>query len=196
MGSLEMLGIIVAALLMLAAATYALTRQHRQRTRARHLRGEFGPEYDYTLRRLGSRRAAVRELDRRHARVRRLHLRELREEDAQYFSDRWLDAQTRFVDDPLGAIAGANEIVKELMHARGYPIREFEQRAADLSVDHPQFVQSYRAAHAIAERATSGMASTEDLRRALVHYRAIFADLLGDTRRTPDPGPRRLSHAT
>jgi hypothetical protein len=98
--------------------------------------------------------------------------------DRSSFATRWNEVQARFVDDPRGAVTVADSLVTEVMQSRGYPIGEFEQRAADLSVDYPVIVANYRAAHDIASRHSTGRASTEDLRQAMVHYRALFQELL------------------
>jgi hypothetical protein len=97
------------------------------------------------------------------------------------FSDRWSAVQAEFVDNPKGSVSGADQLVNELMKARGYPVVDFDQRAADISVDHPVVVENYRAAHEIALRHSRGQASTEDLRRAMVHYRSLFQELLQDS---------------
>jgi hypothetical protein len=114
----------------------------------------------------------------REKRVERLHIRPLSADEAARFGEAWRAIQARFVDDPRGAVTDADKVVGEVMHARGYPLGDFEQRVADISVDHPDVVMNYRAAREIADRHARGQASTEDLRQAMVHYRALFRDLL------------------
>jgi hypothetical protein len=110
--------------------------------------------------------------------VARLNIKPLSADDAVRFGDNWRRVQSRFVDDPQGAVSEADRLVGEVMHARGYPVGDFEQRVADISVDHPEVVMNYRAARDIAEVHARGQATTEDLRQAMVHYRALFSDLL------------------
>lgn len=165
--------IAVAAVAVIVIAIWAM-----QRRRSAHLKQRFGPEYDHALRRHENPRLAERELDARERRVATFELRPLGREDGIRFREAWRQTQSRFVDNPRGAVTDADRLVTEVMRARGYPIGDFEQRAADVSVDHPGVVANYRAARAIAERHARGQASTEDLRQAIVHYRELFADLL------------------
>ena len=168
--------IVVAAVALLIVA--AIVWMVMQRRRTEQLRESFGPEYDRAVREQGDRKSAEAELlDRRH-RVERLHIHALSPEERGRFAESWRATQARFVDDPAAAIADADRVVGEAMDARGYPVGDFEQRAADISVDHPQVVSNYRAAHRIALAQTRGEASTEDLRQAMVHYRALFEELL------------------
>jgi hypothetical protein len=120
-----------------------------------------------------------------------LHIRPLSPEDAQQFAEGWRTVQAQFVDDPRGAVTQADRLVGEVMHARGYPVGEFEQRVADISVDHPTVVKNYRAARAIADQHARGQASTEDLRQAMVHYRALYAELLGQAPAQTEPAVER-----
>jgi hypothetical protein len=152
-----------------------------RRQRSEGLRRRFGPEYERTLRDAGDIRKAEAVLQSRAARVAGLHIRPLAPEEAQRFSEEWRGVQAQFVDDPKAAVTQADRLVGEVMHARGYPVGEFEQRVEDISVDHPNVVMNYRAARAIAEEHARGGASTEDLRQAMVHYRALYAELLGQT---------------
>lgn len=149
-----------------------------QRRRSTHLKDRFGPEYERSLQQHGNATLAERELDARERRVAKLEIRRLSHDDQARFSQAWLEIQTRFVDSPGDAVRDADRLVGEVMHARGYPMADFNQRAADISVDHPHVVSNYRAAHALADRASRGESTTEDLRQALVHYRELFADLL------------------
>ena len=153
-----------------------------QKRRSKQLREGFGPEYDHAVREHGDRRRAESDLQERQKRVERLHIRDLSPEERARFADAWRSTQARFVDDPPATIAEADRLVGEVMETRGYPVGDFEQRSADISVDHPHVVTNYRAAHAIAGAQERGEASTEDLRQAMVHYRALFEELLESAR--------------
>lgn len=167
--------LIVAVVVIVAAAALWLvwTRQ-----RSARLRSRFGPEYEREVKRAGSVASAEAALAQREKRVERLKIRPLTSQDAARFAESWRAIQARFVDDPKGAVTDADRLVGEVMHTRGYPLGDFEQRVADISVDHPDVVINYRAARDIADRHARGRASTEDLRQAMVHYRALFRDLL------------------
>ena len=167
---------MIFGLAVVIAAALWFTMEKRRQTR---LRKRFGPEYDRTVHDTGSERRAEAELDARARRVARLQIRPLSEADAVRFAEAWRVLQIRFVDEPAAAIAEADRLVGEVMTARGYPLGDFDQRAADISVDHPRVVSNYRAARDIARRQARGEASTEDLRQAIIHYRALFEDLLG-----------------
>jgi hypothetical protein len=167
--------IVIAAVAVAIAAVAFLLARRRQSDR---LRQRFGPEYERTVHEIGTVAGAEARLRAREARVERLQIRRLSAEDAARYSTAWRDVQTRFVDDPNGAIVQADNLVGEVMHARGYPLVDFDQRVDDISVDHPGVVMNYRAARDIARNHARGQASTEDLRQALVHYRALFNDLL------------------
>ena len=149
-----------------------------QRRRSDALKQKFGPEYQRTAEKLGDQRKAEAELAAREKRVRSLDIRPLTPEEHARFADAWKKAQARFVDAPSQAAADADVLVKELMQTRGYPVGDFEQRAADISVDHPNVVSNYRAAREIAVRNKAGKATTEDIRQAMVHYRSLFEELL------------------
>ena len=149
-----------------------------QRRRSDALREKFGPEYQRTVSQLGDERKAEAELNAREKRVRKLDIRALSPEERARFVESWKRAQARFVDEPSQAAADADILVQDLMKARGYQVGDFEQRAADVSVDHPEVVTNYRAAREIAVRNTAGDATTEDIRQALVHYRSLFNELL------------------
>lgn len=176
--------IIIGVLVALAVVVIAIVLMKKRRSD--ELRGKFGPEYERLVRQHGDARHAERELDDRVDRVRQLHIKPLPIEYRNRFADAWRSDQARFVDDPKGAVVEADRLVADLMQVRGYPVGDFDQRAADVSVDHPHVVQNYRAAHDIAVREQRGQASTEDLRVAMVHYRALFEDLLDST----EPEPR------
>ena len=162
--------VIVVAVLLCAVIWLAL----RQR-RSAQLREGFGPEYDRTLEERGDQRAAESELRERVQRRRSYDIRDLEPEARERYAARWRETQARFVDQPASTLADADELVNEVMRERGYPVDDFETQAADVSVDHPTVVEHYRKAHAIHSRSR---ASTEDLREAMLHYRALFAELL------------------
>ena len=168
-------------ILIVAAAAAALAAfLFYQKRRSERLHGRFGPEYDRTVSEFGDRRKAELELERRASRVERFHIRVLTPEEQVRFAEDWRKVQARFVDQPEQAVADAHVLVNEVMRARGYPVsEEFEQNAADLSVEHPRVIEHYRAACEIAGRREEGRVDTEDLRKAMVHYRALFEDLLG-----------------
>lgn len=148
--------------------------------RSRKLKNKFGPEYERVVHERGSATRAERELENRAKRVEKFHIRPLSREECDRYAQQWQATQERFVDDPRGAVTEADTLVQSAMKSRGYPVaREFEERAADLSVDHSLVVEHYRAAHDIAGRSARNEASTEDLRVAFTHYRALFEDLLG-----------------
>ena len=147
---------------------------YRQRQSAQ-LREGFGPEYDRALDEHGDQRAAEAELRERRDRRRSYDIKPLEESARERYIERWKATQAKFVDQPASALADADELVAEVMRERGYPVEDFDQQAADVSVDHPHVVENYREAHAIHGARD---ASTEDLRQAMVHYRALFAELL------------------
>jgi LPXTG-motif cell wall-anchored protein len=165
------LGILV---LLLVVAGILLTRKRR----TEHLTKHFGPEYERAVEHMGSREKAEADLLAREKRVRKLDIVPLPPQDAERFRMEWQGLQGRFVDNPRSAVTEADILVRDVMARRGYPMGDFESRAADISVDHPLVVEHYRAAHAIALREREGNADTEALRQALVHYRALFAELL------------------
>jgi hypothetical protein len=169
----------VVLLLVLIAVVIAVgVILYLQRRRSDTLRQKFGREYQRTVSQLGDGRKAEAELTAREERVRKLEIRRLKPEEQARFIESWKRAQARFVDEPLRAAADADILVQDLMKARGYPIGDFEQRAADISVDHPDVVTNYRAARDIATRNNAGKTSTEDIRQAMVHYRSLFDELL------------------
>jgi hypothetical protein len=149
-----------------------------QRRRSAVLQQRFGPEYQHAVSQFGDERKAEAELSAREKRVRKLDIRSLTPAEQARFSEAWKRAQARFVDEPSQAAADADVLVKELMQTRGYPMGDFEQRAADISVDHPNVVSNYRVAREIALRNNAGKATTEDIRQAMVHYRSLFEELL------------------
>jgi hypothetical protein len=187
---------IVAAVVIVAliAAVAFVVREHRRR-QSQHLQRRFGPEYARVLEAGGDRSKAEAELLAREKRVARLNIVPLAPAEAARFSEAWRVLQTRFVDNPRVTVAEADDLVRDLMVKRGYPMADFEHRAADISVDHPQLVETYRAAQAIAVRDQRGEASTEELRKAVVYYRSLFDELL-DVRspsRPKAPAPSRVA---
>ena len=169
--------IVIAAAVVVAIVLLAMWAASRKR-RTSHLREGFGPEYDRTVEEAGSRRRAESELTEREKRREELDIRPLAPGARDRFADRWRTVQERFVDDPNAAVGDAHVLVIEVMRARGYPTDDFEQRAADVSVDHPHVVENYRSAYDISRRAENGQADTEEQRQAMVHYRALFDELL------------------
>jgi hypothetical protein len=172
-GTLTVLA-IVAVLAVLALVAWLRPRTNQ----SERLQQRFGPEYTRTVDQLGSRDKAEAELLERQRRVKRLHIVALSPAEAARYAQEWKLLQGRFVDSPRGALGEADRLVREVMLRRGYPMGDFERRAADVSVDHPVVVDHYRAAHAIVLRDPRDAPDTEDLRKALVHYRALFDELL------------------
>ena len=168
---------IVAATIIVAGLVLMIVR--KRHTQA--LRDRFGPEYDHVVSREGDTRKGEQVLEFRQRRREKFMVRPLSPSDRSRFRYRWNEVQSRFGDDPKGAMSMAESLVTEVMQARGYPTADFDQRAADISVDHPVVVQNYRAAHEIALRYRRGQASTEDLRNATVHYRVLFQEHMDDT---------------
>jgi len=171
-----MIVLVVVAVVVLAAVGWLVW----QRRRSDVLREQYGPEYDRTVRQMGDQRRAESELMKRQERVEQLDIRPLSASQRSDYTDRWRTVQAKFVDDPKGAVTDADGLVTDVLKARGYPVADFDQRAADLSVHHPRVVENYRAARDIAQRHRRGEATTEDLRQAMVFYRALFQDLLED----------------
>jgi len=149
-----------------------------KKKQSQKLQKRFGPEYGRTMNELGSRTKGESELKAREKRVERLDILPLAPSEAARFSEAWQALQGRFVDNPKGVVVQAEQLVRELMEKRGYPMGDFERRAGDISVDHPDVVANYRSAQAIAVRDQRGSADTEELRKAVVHYRALFDELL------------------
>jgi FtsZ-interacting cell division protein ZipA len=166
--------IIAAAAIVVLGVVWSATRA--KRTRA--LQETFGREYDRTVEQAGDRRAAEKELRERQKQHDKLELKPLSPESRDRYVRRWQSTQTRFVDDPKGAVLEADTLVQEVMKERGYPTRDFDRRVAEISVDHPDLVEKYRTAHGVAQASERGEASTEDMRHSVRHYRALFAELL------------------
>ena len=170
--------IIVAVALALLAVWYMQSR------RREHLRSRFGPEYDRAIRETGNVNKAETLLSSRERRVEKLNIRPLSTEESARYTTTWRAIQTRFVDDPEGALTDADSLITEVMTTRGYPMSNWQQRVADISVDHPKVVDMYRHGHGIRIQHDRGEASTEDLRRAMISYRELFAELVEPPRDT------------
>jgi len=168
---------LVIGLLILVAIAVAVWLAMRKRD-SEKLQKQFGPEYGRAVSELGSRPKAESELRARQKRVEQLHLVALSPAEADRFSNGWKALQLRFVDNPRGVLVEADQLVRDLMQARGYPMGDFDRAAADISVDHPSVVEHYRAAHEIAQRDQRGEVDTEGQRQAVIHYRALFSELL------------------
>jgi FtsZ-interacting cell division protein ZipA len=166
--------IAVVAVVVVLTVVWRAARARRTRT----LQETFGREYERTVEHAGDRSAAERELRERQKRHEELDIRPLSPESRDRYVRRWQSTQTRFVDDPKGAVAEADQLVQEVMQERGYPVKDFDRRVADISVDHPDLVERYRTAHGIAGASDRGEATTEDMRHSVRHYRALFAELL------------------
>ncbi|MGA9303892.1 MAG: hypothetical protein WBW31_00675 [Candidatus Sulfotelmatobacter sp.] len=170
--------IVLVAAVILIIALVAWLYVRKRRTTTAGLRQKFGPEYDRAVLTHGSERKAEARLVDREERVEKLNIRDLDLAERERFSKRWESVQSRFVDSPKGAVAEADDLVSSVMKARGYPVSDFDQRAADISVDHPRVVENYRSAHGIALRVGKDQATTEDLRTAMIHYRSLFEELV------------------
>ncbi|HXK19543.1 MAG TPA: hypothetical protein VNG33_17155 [Polyangiaceae bacterium] len=163
---------------ILFAVVALVAMRKRARRHQAELRRHFGPEYAHAIEELGTPQRAERELAQRTKRVEHFHFHDLSAANRQRFADAWHKIQENFVDDPVVAVTSANELINQVMRARGYPVEHFEQRVADLSVEHPNVVQHYRAAHELSRSVHNGTVDTEELRQAFVHYRYLFAELL------------------
>jgi hypothetical protein len=170
--------IALAAVVIVIIAVLAWVYMRKRRSTTEDLRKKFGPEYDRAVQVHGAGRKAESKLEDREKRVGKLDIRDLDSMEHERFSKRWESVQSRFVDSPKGAVAEADDLVSSVMKARGYPVSDFDQRAADMSVDHPRVVENYRSAHAIALRVGKDQATTEELRTAMIHYRSLFEELV------------------
>ena len=183
MSQAALIGILVALIVVGGIVWFLLT----QRRRTEALKSQYGPEYSRAVRESGSQRAAEQELLKRQERVEQLEIQPLVAEQREGFVQRWRSIQALFVDDPAGAISRADALVEEVMQVRGYPVAaDFDRRAADLSVYHAAVIDNYRGAREIAERHRRNAATTEDLRKAMMYYRALFQDLLEDRENAAD----------
>jgi FtsZ-interacting cell division protein ZipA len=170
--------IIVIGVVVLLVVALSAWFVHKRRKQTHRLQEHFGPEYSRSVKDLGSRTKAESDLKAREKRAEQFTIVPLAPSEAARFSETWNDLQGRFVDNPKSAVVQADQLVRDLMLKRGYPMGDFERRAADISVDHPEVVAHYRAAQAIVVRDGRGEADTEELRKAVVHYRALFDELL------------------
>jgi len=168
--------IVVAIIVVIALIAWAAYR----RRRTEGLRSQFGPEYDRAMATTGDRRSAESDLAARRERREQLDIRPLPVASRQRYAEEWRNVQARFVDQPAEALGQADSLVTSVMRDRGYPMDDFDHNVDDVSVDHPQVVENYRTAHDISLANDRGSASTEDLRRGMVHYRALFEELLND----------------
>jgi hypothetical protein len=164
-------GIVVAVAVIIAIALIVRAQ------RTQKLKSRFGPEYNRAVKETGSAAQAEAKLQKLENRVQRFNIKPLSTEARADFTATWQTIQGRFVDDPRAALTEADRLIQQIMTARGYPVADFEQRAADVSVDHPLVVENYRAGHEISVRHAQGRASTEDMRQAMIHYRTLFAEL-------------------
>jgi hypothetical protein len=172
----RLIALATAVVVIVAVAVWLYMRKRRGTTAA--LRQKFGREYDRAVLAHGSERKAEAKLADREKRVEMLNIRDLDSMERERYSTQWQSIQSRFVDSPKGAVAEADDLVSSVMKARGYPVSEFDQRAADISVDHPRVVENYRSGHAIALRVGKDQATTEELRTAMIHYRSLFEELV------------------
>jgi hypothetical protein len=177
---------IVIAVVVLVVIAAVLVFVFRNR-RSQQLRRQFGPEYERAVDETGSRQDAERTLGERVERHRKLDIKELDPAARQRYADEWRTVQGHFVDDPKAAVGEADDLVATVMRERGYPTEDFEQQAADVSVDHAEAVPAYRRAHELAT--ARGEAATDDLRQAMVHYRELFVALVGEPAWRPDGAP-------
>lgn len=194
-----MIWLLVAVVVVLLAIIGVLVARQQ---RSRKLKADFGPEYNRVLVERGDQRSAENELASRRKRLSEFEIRRLEPADRERYVERWGATQRRFVDEPEAAVTEAHLLVQQVMHDRGYPVDEdFQQRAADLSLDHPAVVENYRAANSISLRAQQGQANTEQLRQAMVYFRALFDDLLAPSDGAPardgdSSAPAAVRHET
>ena len=171
--------LVLVAIMIVVIAVIAWLYVRKRKSKTAGLRQKFGgPEYQRAVLAHGSERKAEAQLADREKRVEKFSIRNLEPMEHERYSKQWESAQSRFVDSPKGAVAEADDLVSSLMKTRGYPVSDFDQRAADISVDHPRVVENYRTAHDIALRVGKDQASTEELRTAMIHYRSLFEELM------------------
>ena len=183
----KLIALAVAVVLLIVVAIALYMRKRKNTTTG--LRDRFGPEYDRAVLQHGSERKAEAKLADRETRVEKLKIRDLDLTERERYLAQWQAVQSRFVDYPKGTVTEADELVCSLMQTRGYPVTDFDQRAADISVDHPRVVENYRSAHDIALRLGRGEASTEDMRTAMIHYRSLFDELV----QAPTSGEKKVA---
>ena len=193
MNSSIIIAIAVFFALGVVIAVIAMVWMAMRNRRTTQLKSRFGPEYRRIAHAEGDAANAENILLAREKRVKKLDIKPLSDSQRNEFADMWEHAQSEFVDDPVAAVNHADVLVQEVMNVRGYPVADFEQRVADVSVDHPAVVQNYRLAHDIAERNDTEEVGMEKLREAMLHYRALFADLLHDGGLNPVRQVRRVA---
>jgi hypothetical protein len=177
--------ILVVVIVLILGALLGMAISRVQRTK--RLKEKFGPEYDRTVDQVGDKRKAEDELEGRLEHVQKLNIRALSAEEVNRFVLEWQQTQAEFVDEPLQAVQKADRLIREVMSARGYPVDDFEQRAADISVDYPDLVTNYRELHAIAKKGDQEKLSTEEMRQAMVHGRALFESLVQPSTKEEEP---------
>ena len=170
---------IVVGVLIIVGLVLGVWFSSRRRHSSQKLREKFGPEYDLTMEKAGNQRTAEEALGEREKRVTKLNIRDLDQNERERYHTEWIGIQADFVDDPSKSLEKANQLITEVMINRGFPVADFEQRAADLSVMYPNFVSNYRNANAVALKNQRNETSTEELRQAMVYYRSLFEELLG-----------------
>lgn len=171
--TLVIVGVVI-LLIIVGLVSMAMSRTRR----TKRLQERFGPEYDSALNQLGDKRQAEKELEERIAHVHALNIRPLTADEVNRYSLEWQDVQREFVDEPLMALQKADRLIREVMKAKGYPVEDFEQRVADISVDYPEMVTDYRGMHSIAIKEKKEKVTTEEMRQAMVHGRALFESLI------------------
>ena len=176
--------VLVAVIFLVIGGVLAMAVMRAQRTK--RLKERFGPEYDRAVNEMGDKRQAEDDLDARLAHVNTLNIRPLTPEEVNRYALQWQKTQTEFVDEPLTALQKADHLIREVMKARGYPVEDFEQRAADISVDYPELVTDYRGLHMIAVKEADDKVSTEEMRQAMVHGRALFENLVSTSTSTQE----------
>ena len=177
-GTLYQIVFIVAVLIVVGLVLGVLFASRKKRS-SQKLREKFGPEYDLTMEKTGGQRAAEAALGEREKRVNKLDIRDMNQNEQDRYRAEWVGIQADFVDDPSKSLEKANQLVTETMIVRGFPVADFDQRAADLSVMYPSFVSDYRSANAVALKNQRNETTTEELRQAMVYYRSLFEQLLG-----------------
>jgi len=175
------------AVVILVITGLVLVYVRKRRSTTADLRQKFGTEYERAVREHGSERKAQVKLAAREKRIETLNIRDVDPTEREHFATRWESLQSHFVDSPKGAVTEADELVSSLMKTRGYPVSNFDQRAADMSVDHPRVVENYRSAHETALRIGKDETTTEELRTAMIHYRSLFEELI----QISTPAPRK-----
>lgn len=174
-------GVAVAIALIVGIAIGVAAIYLVQQSRTKRLKQRFGPEYERVVADTGDRPLAEARLEERRRRVEKLQIRPLTPAERARFQEDWREIQARFVDDPGGAVNRADHLVGDVMTLEGYPMLDFDKRAEDISVDHPVVIENYREGHRVALKHDQGRASTEDLRKAMIHYRTLFEELVGQS---------------